>query len=114
MYLQDYDETLPPMKSMAGTQKLLSPYVRNSSAYTCPATKRTYKTNPVLNTKPLGSVAEPSKAVSFYDAAPHEDTQYSIAYVDGHVKREAKVPALAVKLIAKKAPSHIKKPRSRR
>lgn len=114
MYCQDYDERLPLMQSMAAAQKRLVPYTRSQTLFTCPATTKPYKTNPALSGKPLAVIAEPPRAVSFFDAVPHADTQYSVAYVDGHVRREAKVPGLAVKMVAKKVQSHRKKPRSRR
>ena len=114
MYTQDYDERLPPMQSMAGTQKCIEPYIRNRQVFNCPATTKPYKINTALSGKLLAVIAEPSKAVTFYDALPHQDTQFSVAYLDGHVKREAKAPNLAVKFVAKKAHAASKKPRSRR
>ena len=71
-------------------------------------------TTPRCGCVPCVCIAEPSKAVTFFDALPHEDTQYSVAYLDGHVKREAKAPNLAIKFVAKKAHAGSKKPRSRR
>ena len=113
MYVQDYDERLPPMQSMAGVHKRLQPYVKNMTVFTCPATTKPYRTNPVLSGKALAAIAEPAKAVTFYDAAPHADGLNTVAYLDGHVDREAKVPSLAAKLVVKKAQSNGKKPRSK-
>lgn len=114
MYMQDYDEKLPPMQSMAGTQKRLQPYVKNMQVFICPATTKLYNANPALGGKALAIFAEPPKAVTFYDAAQHADGKYAVAYLDGHVIRESKVPGLMPKLIGKKAPSPSKNPRVRR
>ena len=57
---------------------------------------------------------EPSKVVTFFDAVPHADGAFSVAWLDGHVKREAKVPALAVKYVIKKAITPPKKAHEKR
>src|SRR5690242_9277018 len=59
MYIQDYDEVLPPMKSMAGAQKVLIPYIKSNSVFTCPVTNKPYKNNPVVGSKKLGDFVEP-------------------------------------------------------
>ena len=114
MYSQDYDELLPPMQTAAGAQKRLMPYVKNSQSFTCPATMKAYKANPAVGGKAQAVFAEPAKVVTFYDAVPHTDGKFTAAYLDGHVLRETKVPALAPKLIVKKPAAHSKKPRTRR
>src|SRR5688572_20454996 len=53
MYMQDYDEKMPRMKTRAVFQKVVIPYVKNTSVFTCAATSKPYAINASLNSKPL-------------------------------------------------------------
>jgi hypothetical protein len=99
MYIQDYDGTLPPMKTMAKTQVLLNPYIKNPSIFTCPATSTAYKLNSALSGKKQAAISAPATTPTFWDAKPHADGKYRVAYLDGHAKVEAKAPT--IKLAAK-------------
>ena len=94
MYVQDYDEVLPPTKSMAKMQTLLNPYIKNNSIFACPATGTAYKVNPALSGKKMVTIKAPATTVTFYDAKPHADGRYRVGYLDGHVKVEAKAPTI--------------------
>ena len=95
MYTQDYDKRIPPMKSIAVTQKLLQPYIKNNQVFTCPVTSKAYRLNPAIGGKNVPAVAHPVKTVLFFDAAAHTDGKYSVAYLDGHVARESKIPTIS-------------------
>jgi hypothetical protein len=94
MYVQDYDETLPPMKTTAKTQFLLNPYLKNNSLFTCPATGAAYKLNTALSSKKMATISAPATVPTFYDAKPHADGKYRVGYLDGHVKVETKAPVI--------------------
>lgn len=89
MYIQDYDEKLPPMKSMAKLQPLLMPYIRNKSVFVCPATGKPYKPNASIGGKKLAAIKLPAMTTAFSDAKPHPDGMMFTAFVDGHVKGKA-------------------------
>ena len=102
MYTQDYDNTLPPLKDNVHVQKLLFPYLKNKSLFTCPTTKTAYQVNSALTSKKtrkgqgirLATILNPAQTVIFYETKPHADGQRSIGYLDGHAKREARLPSL--------------------
>jgi prepilin-type processing-associated H-X9-DG protein len=92
MYAQDFDEKLPPMASAARFQKVMMPYIKNAKTFLCPATQKPYVLNTTLNHKSKAKIKALATTATFFDAEPHADGMYSVAYVDGHVKREKKVP----------------------
>jgi prepilin-type processing-associated H-X9-DG protein len=92
MYAQDYDEKLPPMKTSAKFQKAVMPYIKNAKIFLCPATQKPYALNATLNHKSMAKIKTLATTAAIFDAKPHADGMYSVAYVDGHVKREKKVP----------------------
>lgn len=86
MYIQDYDERLPPMKIGAQTQKVLYPYLPNPSVFNCPITMKPYQPNPHLHLRRLKEISKPNEVPAFYDTQPHPDGMRGIVFVDGHVK----------------------------
>ncbi|MFN4179912.1 MAG: hypothetical protein ACK4I8_06335 [Armatimonadota bacterium] len=86
MYVQDYDERFPPMKDVAMTQFVLSPYIRNMSIFFCPITKQPYYPNPHLHHKPLPDIYHPAETPSFYEPVIHPDGLRGVAFADSHVK----------------------------
>jgi hypothetical protein len=93
MYAQDYDERLPPMKSAAQTQNLLNPYLKNKTLFTCPATQKPYVFNTRLSGMNTAKIAKPASTPLFCDAQAHGDGKWTVAYTDGHVKRETTRPS---------------------
>jgi hypothetical protein len=103
-YAQDYDETLPPVSSAGYFTKVTTRYMKSKSVFICPASKKPY----VLNRNfvpdyirspfsfPLAAVLTPSKTVIMYDPKPHADRSVCVTYLDGHAKRETKLPALGL------------------
>jgi hypothetical protein len=86
MYMQDYDEMLPPMKSQPHLVKLLYPYCKNKDVFTCPATHTDYTPNAKIGVLPLRAFPAPASMPIEYDIKPHADGKYGVAYLDGRVK----------------------------
>ena len=87
MYAQDYDEALPPLKTIQAAQEALSPYVRDESIFTQPDTDVPYKTNPVLSGKKMAHITNAADMILFYEAKPADDGTRGAAFLDGHAKR---------------------------
>lgn len=94
MYCQDYDERFPPMKSYSKFQKVVLPYIKKTSVFTCPVTGKPYKLNATLNQSAIAKVKAPAGTPLVYDASPHSDGMWTVAYADGHAKREKKAPVI--------------------
>lgn len=86
MYIQDYDDRFPPMKTSAETRKALLPYLRDVKVFTCPATKKPYLPNPNLHLKHMDEITNPNEVPAFYDAQIHPDGTCGVVFVDGHAK----------------------------
>lgn len=90
MYVQDYDETFPPMTSPAHLQHRVYPYVKNRSVFKCPVTGADYPGNPALNYRTMEWSTSPATMVMLRDAKPHTDVGdkpvWVTGYMDGHVK----------------------------
>lgn len=89
-YIQDYDETLPPMKNAAVVKTALYPYVRSDAVFEQPQTHTLYQPNSSLSHRKLASFNDPSSMVVYYEAAPEDDGLRAVLFLDGHVKRLAK------------------------
>jgi prepilin-type processing-associated H-X9-DG protein len=87
MYIQDYDDTLPPMKSTASVQTAIFPYIKNKAVFTCPVTKKGYVYSAALGKKKMAQIKAPASTVMLKDAVPHPDGMTTVAYLDGHCKR---------------------------
>lgn len=94
MYVQDYDEVLPPLKNPATVKTLLMPYVKNETVFINPITKTPYRTNPILSYHKLGHIAKPAEMIVFYEDSPAPDNTRGVAFLDGHARRipESKWP----------------------
>ena len=87
MYVQDYDEVLPPLKTIEAAQGALSPYVRDESIFTQPDTDEPYMTNPILSGKKMAHITNAADMILFYEAKPAKDGTIGAAFLDGHAKR---------------------------
>ena len=87
MYSQDYDETLPPMNSEDQLKSSIYPYVKNSRAFVCPATRLPYTPNAALSGTLLSGYPYPATIVSLRDTRKHKDRLITTGYLDGHVER---------------------------
>jgi len=87
MYAQDYDEVLPPLKTLGEAEEALSPYVRDESIFAQPDTDVPYKTNPVLSGKKMAHITNAADMILFYEAKPADDGTRGAAFLDGHAKR---------------------------
>src|SRR5204863_6960656 len=73
MYVQDYDEMTPPMRSQLQTQALLLPYCKEASLFSCPITGLPYALNSLFGRKPVRWIKTPvADVLTFVDAKPHE------------------------------------------
>src|SRR5579862_2486415 len=93
MFCQDYDETLPVMKTSAQMQNALFPYVKNRQIFTCPATKRSYVVVPGRSGKKVRSFKLPAQTIVLRDAKAHPDGTWGVAYLNGRAQRVRNLPA---------------------
>ena len=102
-YIQDYDERYPPMRSaqsmaqirqpynarkLTTVQQVLQPYVKNTQIFAHPVTRQIYRPNLNLSGRPQSAIADVSRTVAFYEAAPAADGTRAVLYADGRVTRE--------------------------
>lgn len=105
-YLQDYDETLPPMTPATSFEQIkqfsrtglinrstpvhvvLQPYMRNLDLVRHPVTKEIYRPNQSLSFKTESEFDRTYEIAAFYEASPAPDGTRAVAYLDGHVRRE--------------------------
>ena len=87
MYVQDYDEVLPPMTSAAQLSKVLQPYCKNTAIFTQPGAEKPYQPNPILSKKKLVHIASPATMVSLYEIVPASDGSRWAVFLDGHVAK---------------------------
>jgi hypothetical protein len=83
-YVEDYDETFPPMNSQPAFEKAVLPYVKNPQTFICPVTGLAYQPNGSLSHVTLASIKSPNTTVLLYDPEVHPDGIRTIAYADGH------------------------------
>jgi hypothetical protein len=86
MYVQDYDDRLPPMTNPAAVKKALFPYVKSEAVFVHPTTREPYQPNPALSHRKLISIEQPDKVVAFYEAHPSADGTRRVVFADGHVE----------------------------
>ena len=87
MYTQDYDETLPPMKSYAKFKEVLTPYVKNLNAFLNPITRTPYALNEAITSHKLAHLLKPVEMAVIYEAEPAPDGTRGVVFLDGHVLR---------------------------
>jgi hypothetical protein len=90
MYVQDYDDRLPPMTNPAVVKKALFPYVKSEAVFVQPTTREPYQPNPALSHRKLASIEQPDRVVAFYEGRPSMPGARWVVFVDGHTER---VPA---------------------
>lgn len=88
-YTQDYDEKLPPMKTAAAAKTALFPYAKSDSVFEQPQTHALFQPNTSLSGRSLATFNDPASMVIYYEAAPEDDGQRAVLFLDGHVKRMA-------------------------
>ncbi len=90
MYLQDFDETFPPIKK--DYKKMVAPYLKRPAVFFCPAAPKTaYTLNTNLQGLKVKSVRMPRQTVLLYDGKKgkleyRHDGRASVSFVDGHAK----------------------------
>ena len=88
-YVQDYDETLPPMTDAATVKKAIFPYIKSDDVFINPASHQPYLPNTSLSHRKLASINAPADMVLYYEATPAPDNTRRVLFLDGHVKRFA-------------------------
>jgi hypothetical protein len=86
MYMQDYDEVLPPMPDAEKLKKVVLPYVKNEGVFKSPATRQAFRPNPRLSGRKLASLGNPAGVIMLYSAAPEPDGTRLVARADGSVR----------------------------
>ena len=104
MYVSDYDEVFPPMKSAAIVRPLILPYARDASVFVCSNTGAQYLPNPALGYRTESSIRSAAKTLIFRDAKPHGPAQHAptlptvpwwnAVFWDRHVEVALAEPAL--------------------
>ena len=88
MYANDYNMTLPPMRSATQLQPLLMPYVRDPRIFVDPVSGALFGINTALSLKSMSSIRNPADIVIFYQTQPDTGTNKRwVAFLDGHVKQ---------------------------
>jgi hypothetical protein len=87
MYIQDYDDRLPPMMDPVAVKKVLLPYVKNEGVFVHPTTREPYQPNPSLSHRKLNRIDQPDKVVAFYEGHPSAVDTRGVAFADGHATR---------------------------
>jgi hypothetical protein len=88
MYTQDYDMIMPPTRSQPKFQNIVMPYIKNKSTFLCPVAKKPFVINSVVSGKNMVTIKSPASTWMIHDPKAHADGMWSVAYVDGHAKRE--------------------------
>ena len=87
MYSQDYDETLPPMKSFTKFKEVIMPYIKNESTFKNPISNEAYVLNDILSNHKLAHILKPAEFAFIYEASPAPDGTRGVGFVDGQAKR---------------------------
>lgn len=104
MYVTDYDESFPPMKTPSQVERLIHPYARDGSLYVCPQTGAHYLPNPAMGYISLSAIRLPAKSLIVRDATPHgpapqtsslpKSPWWNAAYANWHVQLDLAEPVL--------------------
>jgi hypothetical protein len=87
MYVQDYDEKFPPMKSGSAAKKAIMPYIKNEDVFVHPASKKPYLPNPLVSGMSLSKMEAPADLIIFYEPEAASDGTRGAVFADGHAKR---------------------------
>lgn len=96
MYAQDYDEMYPYGKTTAAIKPKVMPYLKNKAIFVDPTSGKDFAYNANMSAMALARMKNPAGTVLFHSPVAHTDGKFTIAYADGHCKREGKVPSLKV------------------
>lgn len=83
MATQDNDEKIPVIKTSEDMKGVLGVQPK---LLTSPRTNEAYTVNPNISGKSLGSFADSSSIIVFYEKTPGEDGSRCVAFLDGHVE----------------------------
>jgi len=96
LYIQDADDLLPPMKTVAEADEALYPFLKNRRLFEQPGTHELYQINTFLSKRNIATFGSAATTVVYYEARPSNDGKRAVLFLDGHVNRisEAQWPAL--------------------
>lgn len=78
-YMQDNDETFPPMQTPQAFQAAVYPYAHSRRIFNAP-NGLPFVPNPALSGVGFASIADPSGTVLFHDSAPYPDGLPTVVY----------------------------------
>jgi prepilin-type processing-associated H-X9-DG protein len=113
MYAQDYDEMFPYGKTTAVIKPKVFPYIKNNQLFVDPVSGKDFMYNPGMSAMAQSRLHSPVTTVLYHSPKAHTDGKFTVAYADGHCKREPKMPSLKVAadpLPGKKPPVKAAKP----
>ena len=92
MYVQDYDNTFPPMDNYDRFRSVIYPYLRytnigNSDIFVVPVTNAPWVLNQSLSGSSYDAIPAPASTVVFQAPKPRRGGLITRAFADGHVKR---------------------------
>jgi hypothetical protein len=87
MYMSDWDDQMPPMKTFDAAKTALMPYCKNPNIFVQPETGKPYMVNPILSNHKAAHINNPSDMVVFYEAETNQDGTRCAAFMDGHCAR---------------------------
>ena len=102
MYVQDYDERFPSGKTMAEIKPKLMPYLKNKAVFVDPTSGKDFVYNAGLSKLSQILLKDPRNSVLFYSPTVHTDGMFTVAYAEGHAKREMAVPSLTLAKVTPK------------
>jgi hypothetical protein len=85
LYVEDWDETYPPMRTQPQFQTALTNYVSSPAIFVCPITNKPYQPNPALSGKSTASVTDIGSTAAVSAAIPGQSPL--VAYLDSHVQQ---------------------------
>lgn len=88
VYMQDYDEVLPPMQNAAVYGRAISPYSLLKNELICPELNIPYTPNAALSGFSGAAISDWQTALILQDALRHYDGRYNLGYLDGHVGKK--------------------------
>ncbi|GBC93982.1 hypothetical protein HRbin15_02484 [bacterium HR15] len=88
MYLQDYNQVLPPMNNPVYLEKILMPYAKQPNLLSDPISGTRFMANASLSFRPLNTIHNPADVIVFYQQKPDPQTGLRwVIFLDWHMKQ---------------------------
>lgn len=92
MYIQDYDEVLPPMDNYATFKQVVLPYLKSDSLFYQPSSGLPYVLNTSLSEVSFANIQSPAETELLRDPVPNSAGFVAVAFADFHVKSVGPFP----------------------